>query len=216
MVETGKADALISGLTRNYPSTIKPALHVIGKDESNKIIAGMYIMLTKKGPLFFADATVNKNPTAEELIEIAVLVAKAVQSYKVKPHIAMLSYSNFGSSDGEEAVKVSKAVQILQNNYPGMVVDGEIQANFAFNQELISEFFPFSALAGKEPNTFIFPNLSAANITYKMLQEMDAAEAIGPILLGMKKPVHILQLGSSVREIVNMVTIAVNDVQGRK
>ncbi len=216
MVETGEADAMISGLTRKYGDTIRPALQIIGTQDSVKKVAGMYIMVTKKGPVFFADTTVNVNPTAEDLAEITVLTAWGVQQFNIKPRIALLSFSNFGSSNDPAAQKVRDAVAILQQKYPGMMVDGELQANFALNQSLLSDNFPFCELAKEGANTLIFPNLEAGNIAYKLIQEMGAAEAIGPILLGMKKPVHVLQLGSSVREIVNMVTIAVVDAQSRK
>ncbi len=216
MVEAGEADAFISGITRNYPETIKPALQSIGTEDGVNKIAGMYIVNTKKGPIFFADTTVNVNPTAQDLADIAVLSAKAVARFKIKPRIAMLSFSNFGSSDYEEAKKVSKAVQILHRDYPEVIVDGEVQANFAMNKELLNEQFPFSTLANKNANVLIFPNLSAGNIAYKLIQEVSDSEAVGPILLGMKKPVHILQLGCTVREIVNMVTIAVVDAETRK
>ncbi len=216
MVDAGKADAMISGITRNYPSTIKPALQVIGKDDGVDKIAGMYVIISKNGPYFFADTTVNINPSAEDIVDITLLTAKIVERFRVKPHIALLSYSNFGSSDGEDAVKMRKAVELLNKNHPEIVVDGEIQANFAVNTELMQEIYPFSNLAGKRTNTFIFPNLSAGNIAYKMVQEINKAETIGPILLGMKKPVHVLQMGSSIREIVNMVTIAVVDAQTRQ
>ena len=216
MVASGEADALISGLTRNYPATIKPALQVIGTDPNVNKLVGMYVMITKQGPLFLADTTINYNPTAEELADMTVLVHAAVERFKIAPRIALLSYSNFGSSDGEEAIKVRNAVKILHERHPKMIVDGEVQANFAINNKLIEESFPFSKLAGKKANVLIFPNLSAGNIAYKLLQEMGEREAIGPILLGMKKPVHILQLGSSVREIVNMITISVVDAQTRQ
>ncbi|MEQ9188230.1 MAG: NADP-dependent malic enzyme [Cryomorphaceae bacterium] len=216
MVEAGDADAMISGLTRNYPATIKPALQVIGTDPMVGKIAGMFVIITKQGPLFLADTTINYNPTAEELADITVLVHEAVERFRLKPRIALLSYSNFGSTDGEEAIKVRNAVKILHDKYPNMVVDGEIQANFAINTDMIEDIFPFSKLAGKRANVLIFPNLSAGNIAYKLLQEMGERDAIGPILLGMNKPVHILQLGSSVREIVNMITISVVDAQTRQ
>ena len=215
MVETGQADALISGLTRNYPDTIRPALQVIGKDQTKNRLAGMYILITKKGPLFLADTTINYNPTAEELVEITLLTAAAIERFKLKPRIALLSYSNFGSAQGEDARKVREAARILHENHPDIVVDGEVQANFALNKNLTKEIFPFSYLAQHDTNTLIFPNLAAGNIAYKLLQEMGDSEVIGPILLGMKKPVHVLQLGSSVREIVNMVTISVVDAQTR-
>jgi malate dehydrogenase (oxaloacetate-decarboxylating)(NADP+) len=215
MVNNGMADALISGLTRNYPATIKPALQLIGVQKGVNRLAGMYILITKKGPVFFADTTINKNPTVDELVSITETVAEAVKRFKLTPHIAMLSYSNFGSSDGEDAEKVRKAVAILHEKRPDLILDGEIQANFALNQEMLKDAFPFSKLLNHQTNTLIFPNLAAGNTAYKLMQEMTSAEAIGPILLGMEKAVHILQLGSSVREIVNMITIAVVDAQTR-
>ena len=213
MVESGDGDALISGISRSYKEVIRPALQILGTSEEVNRVAGMYIIITKEGPLFFADTTVNQNPTAEELVEITLQVAKAVRSFKMQPKIAMLSYSNFGSSDGPDSEKVSKAVSILHREHPNLIVDGEVQANFAMNQELMEEFFSFSALNGKKPNTLIFPNLAAGNIAYKLLQEMTQAEVVGPILLGMKKSFHVLQIGCSVREIVNMIKIAVLDAQ---
>lgn len=216
MVETGEADALISGLTRKYKDTVRPALQIIGVQEGVNKVAGMYIMITKRGPIFFADTTVNVNPTVNDLVDITALTARAVQTFNVKPRIALLSYSNFGSSEEEGAKKVRDAVAILHEKFPGMIVDGELQANFALNKQLLIDNFPFCELAVGEANTLIFPGLESGNITYKLLQELGAAEAIGPILLGMKKPVHILQLGSSVREIVNMITIAVVDAQSKK
>lgn len=216
MVEHGQADALISGLTRNYPDTIRPALQVIGRDDGVTKIAGMYILFTKQGPFFFADTTVNMNPTAQDVADITALTAKIVERFRVKPRVALLSYSNFGSAEGEDAIKMRDAVKILHRDHPEIVVDGELQANLALNKQLLNEIYPFSELARKNTNTLIFPNLAAGNIAYKLVQEMGNAEAVGPILLGMKKPVHILQIGSSIREIVNMITIAVADVQTRK
>ena len=213
MVENGEADALISGLTRKYPSTIKPALQIIGVDEGFQKVAGMYIMITKKGPLFFADATVNLNPTAEDLVTITELTSRAVKQLGMEPRIAMLSYSNFGSTDAESPRKIARAVKMLKEKHPDMIIDGEMQANFAVNNSLLKEFFPFSELVDKQVNTLIFPNLASGNIAYKLLQELGGAEAIGPVLLGLKKSVHVLQLGSSVREIVNMVALAVMDAQ---
>ncbi|MBS1636336.1 MAG: NADP-dependent malic enzyme [Bacteroidetes bacterium] len=216
MVELGLADAMISGLTRKYAAPIKPALETIGVQEGVSRVAGLYIMVTKKGPYFFADTTMNVNPTAQELADIALLTANTVKQFNITPRIAMLSYSNFGSSTGETPEKVSAAVKYLHQHYPGLVVDGDLQANFAVNNNLLKEQFPFSTLVDKDVNTFIFPNLAAGNIAYKLLQELGGAEAIGPVLMGLKKPVHVLQLGSSVREIVNMVTIAVVDAQNKK
>jgi malate dehydrogenase (oxaloacetate-decarboxylating)(NADP+) len=213
MVECGDADAMISGLAKNYPDTIRPALHTIGTEEGVKKIAGMYLMLTKKGPLFLADTTVNFNPTAEELAEITLMVAKEVRNFNIIPRIAMLSYSNFGSSNSPEAALVAKARKIVKEKMPSLLVDGEMQASVAFNKELMKENYPFSELVDKDVNTLIFPNLASGNIAYNLLKELETADAVGPILLGLKKPVHILQLGSSVRSIINMALVAVVDAQ---
>jgi malate dehydrogenase (oxaloacetate-decarboxylating)(NADP+) len=213
MVETGDADAMISGLSKNYPDTIRPALHCIGLEQGTNRIAGMYLMLTKRGPLFLADTTVNFNPTAEELAEITLLVAREVRHFNIIPRIAMLSYSNFGSSNSPEAKLVAKARDLVKQQLPHLMVDGEMQASVAFNNSILKENYPFSELVDKDVNTLIFPNLAAGNIAYNLLKEVGAADAIGPILLGLKKPVHILQLGSSVRNIVNMAMIAVVDAQ---
>jgi malate dehydrogenase (oxaloacetate-decarboxylating)(NADP+) len=216
MVEFGEADAMISGLTKNYATTIKPALQVIGTEKGVNRVAGMYMMMTKKGPVFFGDTTVNVDPTAEELVDLTLLLERAVSKFNINPRIALLSYSNFGSNEGIVPEKVRKAVKILHEKHPNIVVDGEMQGNFAINAELLKDNFPFSSLVGEPANTLIFPNLESGNIAYKLLQELGEAEAVGPILLGLKKPVHIVQLGSSVREIVNMITIAVLDVQGKE
>ena len=215
MVECGDADAMISGLTKNYPDTIRPALHVIGTEDGVRKIAGMYMMLTKRGPLFLADTTVNFTPTAEELAEITLLAAKEVRHFNIIPRIAMLSYSNFGSSNSPEARLVAEATRLVKQKMPTLIVDGEMQANVAFNKELLKENYPFSDLVDKDVNTLIFPNLAAGNVTYNILKELGGADAIGPILLGLKKPVHVLQLGSSVRSIVNMALIAVVDAQSK-
>jgi malate dehydrogenase (oxaloacetate-decarboxylating)(NADP+) len=213
MVEAGDADAMISGLTKNYPDTIRPAIQIIGTEEGTRRIAGMYLMLTKRGPLFLADTTVNISPTAEELADITLLAAREVQNFNVTPRIAMLSYSNFGSSDTPEAKLVATARELVKRKMPNLIVDGEMQVSVAFNKELMQENYPFSELANKDVNTLIFPNLTAGNVAYNLLKEVGDADAIGPILLGLKKPVHVLQLGSSVRSIVNMATIAVVDAQ---
>ncbi|MEZ4800477.1 MAG: NADP-dependent malic enzyme [Flavobacteriales bacterium] len=213
MVATGSADAVISGLTRNYARVIRPALQCLGMAEGVKKVCGMYILQTKQGPLFLADTTVNVNPTAEDLVEITLRVAEAIGRMKIIPRIALLSYSNFGSSEGEDASKVSKAVSILHRNHPELIVDGEVQANFALNGEMLAENFPFSRLKDMKVNTLIFPNLASGNISYKLLQEIAGLEVTGPVLLGMKKSYHILQMGCSVRELVNMVRIAVVDAQ---
>ena len=216
VLATGAADAMISGLTRKYSDPIRPALQIIGVDAELKRVAGMYILNTKQGPFFFADTTMNVDPTAEELVDIAVLTATSIRRFNIVPRLALLSYSNFGSSEGIIPSKVRDAVAILHKNYPGLIVDGEMQANFALNNDLLKEQFPFSELVDKQVNGLIFPNLAAGNIAYKLLQEMGHMEAIGPVLIGLKKPVHILQLGSSVREIVNMITIAVIDAQAKR
>jgi len=213
MVEAGEADAFISGLTRQYPNTLRPALEIIGMEEGAGRVAGMYIMLSKKGPLFFSDTTVNFNPTEDELVDITTLTARAVENLNIKPRIAMLSYSNFGSSASPEAMLVRNAVAKIKHKHPDMIIDGEMQAGIAFNKDLLRENYPFSDLVNESPNTLIFPNLAAGNIAYHLLQEVGGAEAVGPILIGLKKPVHVLQLGSSVRQIVNMVAIAVVEAQ---
>ena len=213
MVEFGQADALISGLTKNYKSTLKPALQVIGTKKGVKKIAGMYLMLTKKGPVFLGDTTVNPDPTAQDMVDITGLINDSVKGLNITPRIALLSYSNFGSNTGAIPDKTRLATALLKEKYPDMIVDGEMQANFAMNSELLQGNYPFSTLKGSPANTLIFPNLESGNIAYKLLQELGNVEAVGPILLGLNKPVHVLQMDSSVREIVNMVTIAVVDAQ---
>lgn len=216
MVETGQADAVLSGLTRNYAEAIRPALQIIGTEEGVQKIAGMYLMITKKGPLFLADTTVNFNPTAEELADIAMLVAKEVRNFNLVPRIAMLSFSNFGSSDAPEARLVAEATDILKAKQPNLIVDGEMQASLAFNKEILKDNYPFSDLVDQDVNVLIFPNLTAGNVAYNLLKDVGGDDAIGPVLLGMKKPVHVLQLGSSVRNIVNMSLIAVIDAQTKQ
>ena len=213
MVETGEADAVISGLTRNYSEAIKPALQIIGTEEGVKKIAGMYMLMTKRGPIFLADTTVNFNPTAEELADITLLVAREVKNLNVIPKIAMLSYSNFGSSSGVEARLVAEATKIVKKKNPSLIVDGEMQASLAFNKEVLKDNYPFSDLVNQDVNVLIFPNLTAGNVAYNLLKEIGGADAIGPILLGLNKPVHVLQLGSSVRNIIDMALIAVVDAQ---
>ncbi len=213
MVETGDADAMLSGLTKNYAEAIRPALQIIGTEEGVKKIAGMYLLLTKKGPLFLADTTVNFNPTAEELADITLMVAKEVRNFNLTPRIAMLSYSNFGSSDSPEARLVAEATRLLKQRNPSLIVDGEMQGSIAFNKEILRDNYPFSELVDKDVNVLMFPNLTSGNVTYNLLKEVGGADAIGPILLGLKKPVHVLQLGSTVRSIINMALVAVLDAQ---
>ncbi len=214
MVETGEADAFISGFARKYADTIRPAIHVIGVKEDSNHIAGMYIMLTKRGPIFLADTTVNIDPTSKTLADTTLLTAAEVKRFNIEPRIALLSYSNFGAFKGNGSpVRVKEAVSMIHEKYPDLMVDGEMQANYALNGKLRYKHYPFNKLKDLDANTLIFPNLSSGNITYKVLQSLGAAEAIGPVLMGMKKPVHILQRDSSVREIINMVAIAVIDAQ---
>ncbi len=213
MVETGEADALISGLTNDYSRTIRSALQVIGVEEGVRRVAGMYIVLNKKQPYFFADTTVNIDPSADDLVDIIGLTARAVRFFDEKPRLALLAYSNFGSTPGPAPDKMQRALAMARQRYPDLVIDGEMQANTALSAELLREHYPFSTLAPEGANTLIFPDLTAGNIAYKLLQELGGVEVIGPVLMGMRKPVHILQLGSSVREIVNMTAIAVVDAQ---
>lgn len=211
MVEMGEADAMIAGYAGKYSDTLRPAIEVIGTKEEH--IAGMYIIMTKKGPIFFADTTVNFNPNPQTLIDTTLLSANAVKSYGMEPVIAVLSYSNFGSRRDGSPMRVAEAIKTLHRDYPDLIVDGEIQANFALNREMRMRKFPFSKLQDKNVNTLIFPNLSSGNIAYKIMQELADYEVIGPILLGMKKTVHVVPVDCSVREIVNMTAIAVLDAQ---
>ncbi|HPF51796.1 MAG TPA: NADP-dependent malic enzyme [Draconibacterium sp.] len=214
MVETGEADAFISGFSRKYSTTIRPALQVIGVKKDFNHIAGMYLMLTKKGPLFLSDTTVNMNPSPQVLADTTILTAEMVKNFNIEPKIALLSYSNFGAFKGEGSpVRVKDAVNMLQEKYPDLKVDGEMQANYALNGKLRYSRYPFNKLGDEDANVLIFPNLSSGNITYKVLQSLGTAEAVGPILMGMNKPIHILQRDSTVREIINMVAIAVIDAQ---
>ncbi len=213
MVEKGEADAFISGLSNDYPKTILPALQIIGVEPGVNRVAGMYIISNSKGNFFFSDTTVNLNPSAEELVDIIGLTSRVVRFFDTEPRIAMLSYSNFGSARGEVPEKASKAVKLAKQKWPDLVIDGDIQANTALNKELLQENYPFSELAKNPANTLIFPDLASGNIAYKLLMELGSAEAIGPILMGMNKSVHVLQVGSTVRDIFNMVAIAVVDAQ---
>ncbi len=213
LVETGYADAMVSGIKKSYPEALRPALEVIGKRPTHHLVSGMYIMNTPKGTVFFADTTVNLNPSVESLVEITLQTVEAVQSLQIQPRVALLSYSNFGSIKADIPRKVAEAVRILHRDHPNLVIDGEMQANFALNNEILKENFPFSKLVDGPANILIFPYLTAGNIAYKLVQELGTTDAIGPILNGMNKPVHILHLDASVAEIVNMVTYAVIDAQ---
>jgi malate dehydrogenase (oxaloacetate-decarboxylating)(NADP+) len=216
MLETGRADGVITGLTKNYPEAIRPALQIIGKKNGVNKVSGMYLLLSKKGPLFFSDTTINFQPNINDLVEITELTAEAVERFNITPRIAMLSYSNFGSADGEDALKMREATHLLQEKHPDWIIEGEMQAHLAFDKELRQQNYPFAKLGNDTANTLIFPNLSAANIAYNLLKEAADIEYVGPILLGLKKPVHVLQLGASVREIINMVAIAVVEAQTSK
>ncbi|MFL9837165.1 NADP-dependent malic enzyme [Flavobacterium sp. ST-75] len=216
MVNEGDADAMVTGYSRSYPATVKPIIQLIGKAQSVSKIATTNLMLTKRGPMFLSDTAINPNPNAEELAKIAIMTARTVRMFGMEPVIAMVSFSNYGSSPDPEAVKVRQAVQILHRDYPDLLVDGEVQADFALNAEMSKDKFPFSKIAGKKVNTLIFPNLDAANITYKLLKELNKVVSIGPIMLGMNKPVHVFQLGASVEEMVNMAAVAVVDAQEKE
>jgi malate dehydrogenase (oxaloacetate-decarboxylating)(NADP+) len=216
MVVEGQADAFISGYSRSYSSVIKPMMEVIGRQADVIRISATNLMLTPKGPLFLSDTAVNVDPTAEDLACITKMTSDTMSMFGIKPAIALLSYSNFGTSNHELSTKVTKAVKVLHDNYPEIDVDGEIQADFALNQDMMKERFPFSKLAGKKVNALIFPGLSSANIAYKIMKELNDIESIGPILMGMDRAVHIVQLGARVDEMVNMTTIAVVDAQERE
>tara|TARA_R110002020_G_scaffold262126_2_gene476535 strand:- start:101935 stop:104226 length:2292 start_codon:yes stop_codon:yes gene_type:complete len=216
MVSEGDVDGMITGYSSSYPSAVKPVLEVIGAAPNVQKVATTNLMITSRGPLFLADTSININPTAKELAKIAQMTARTVRMFGLEPVVAMTSYSNFGSSKNEKAVKMREAVSYLHRYYPDLLVDGEVQADFALNAEMLKSKFPFSKLAGKKVNTLIFSNIDSANITYKMLKELDKADNIGPIMLGMRKPVHVLQLGASVDEMVNMAAIAVIDAQQKE
>ena len=216
MVLTGDADSMLAGYSRSYPSAFIPILNTIGKSRGIKRVSATNLMLTKQGPLFLSDTSLNINPNAEQLAKIAINTAKTVKMFGIEPVIAILSFSNFGSSDSEEARKISSAIKFLHNNNPDIIVDGPIQSDFALNKEMRKSRFPFSNLNGRKVNTLIFPNLDSANISYKIIKELDDSISIGPILIGLNRPVHILQLGASVEEIVNMAAISAIDSQTRK
>ncbi len=216
MVNEGEADALITGYSRPYPTVVKPMIELIGKDRGVTRIAATNLMLTKQGPLFLADTTININPTAKDLAKISQMTYKIAKMFGMKPNTAMLSFSNFGSSNSESSKKIQEAISYIHRHFPHVIIDGELQADFALNREMLAKEFPFSKLNGKKVNVLIFPNLESANITYKLLKQIDGSESIGPIILGFRKPVHILQLGASVDEMVNMAAVAVVDAQQKQ
>jgi malate dehydrogenase (oxaloacetate-decarboxylating)(NADP+) len=216
LVNEGEADALITGYSRPYPTVVKPILELIEKEKGISRIAACNLMLTKQGPLFLADTTININPSSKDLVKITQMTSNLVKMFGMKPNVAMLSFSNFGSSNTETSKKIRDAVSYIHRHYPNAVVDGEIQADFALNPEMLAKEFPFSKLTGKKVNVLIFPNLESANITYKLLKQIEGAESIGPVILGLSKAVHVLQLGASVDEMVNMAALACVDAQQRE
>ena len=216
MVKNEDADAMLSGYSRNYPAVIKPILESIGPAKGVKRVAATNLMLTQRGPIFLSDTSININPTAKELAKIAQMTAQTAKMFGLQPVLAMLSYSNYGSSEFEEAKKITDAVKYLHRYYPDIDVDGPIQSDFALNKEMLKSRFPFSRLSKKNVNTLIFPNLDSANITYKLMKELNGTLSIGPILMGLNAPIHILQLGASVQEIVNMAALAVVDAQQKR
>ncbi|PJX22688.1 NADP-dependent malic enzyme [Psychroflexus sp. S27] len=213
MLEKGDADVMLSGYSRAYPSVLKPILQIIGKEKGVKKVAATNVLNTAKGPIFISDTSINIDPTAEELANISIMTSMAVKMFGIEPIIAMASYSNFGSSTDPNASKVKEAISILHKNNPEIIVDGELQVDFALNRKMRNEKFPFSKLKNMKVNTLIYPNLDAANGTYKLIKELNNTDSIGPILMGLKKPAHIFQLGASVDEMVNMSAVGVVDAQ---
>jgi len=216
MVEAGDADAFLSGFSSKYADVIRPAIQITGTNNPDRQIAGMYIVQTKSGPYFFADTTVNKIPSVQNIVGTTLLVREAIEHFNLEPVIAIVSYSNFGAIKGSSAIRAHEAVSILHHEYPDLIVDGEMQMNFALNPELRMKKYPFTKLGNRRVNAIIFPNLSSGNIAYKMMQEIGEATVTGPILLGIGKPIHILQMESDVREIVDMAAFAVVDAQYKK
>ena len=216
MGNEGEADSLITGYSRPYPTVVKPMIELIGKAKGVTRIAATNLMLTNQGPIFLADTTININPSAKDLAKISQMTYKIAKMFGMKPNIAMLSFSNFGSSNSESSKKIQDAVSYIHRHFPNVNIDGELQADFALNPEMLAKEFPFSKLNGKKVNVLIFPNLESANITYKLLKQIDGSESVGPIILGFKKPAHIIQLGASVDEMVNMSAVAVVDAQQKQ
>ena len=216
MVETDEADGFLSGMTGQYSDIIRPALYIVGYNNNLNHIAGMYIVMTKNGPFFFADSTVNIQPSGRTLADTTILTANEVRKFNIEPKIALVSYSNFGWVREGSPLRLQEAIEILHHEYPDLIVDGEMQADYALNKQLLQNNYPFSKLAGHDVNTIIFPNLSSGNIAYKMMKELGGSEIIGPVMLGLNKPVHILQMNSSVRDIINMTAIAAVDAQTHK
>ena len=216
MVNENEADALITGYSRPYPTVVKPILELIKKDPGVSKVAACNLMLTKRGPIFLADTTININPSSKDLVKISQMTSNLAKMFGMKPNVAMLSFSNFGSSNTETSKKIREAVSYIHRHFPDAIVDGEIQADFALNPEMLAKEFPFSKLNGKKVNILIFPNLESANITYKLLKQVEGAESVGPVILGLSKAAHVVQLGSSVDEMVNMAALAAVDAQQRE
>jgi len=215
MVNSNQADALVTGYSRSYPIVAKPIIELIGKQKDTNKVSATNLMLTKRGPLFLSDTALNINPNAEELAEIARLTNSAMKLFGLKPVLAFVSHSNFGSSKSLSAKKIHEAVTSIHKSHPEIIIDGELQVDFALNSKMRSEKFPFSKIEGKKVNGLIYPNLESANISYKLLKELKSVESVGPLIMGLNKPVHLIQLGASVDEIVNMVSVAVVDAQDR-
>ncbi|HFX17676.1 MAG TPA: NADP-dependent malic enzyme, partial [Flavobacteriales bacterium] len=216
MVETGEADAIVSGYSRSFATIFKPMIQVIGKKPDVDKVFATTLLITRKGPLFFTDSSIVVEPDVNDIVSMTSMMTDVLKMFRLKPNIALLSFSNFGSSKHPEAQKMKQATEILKAKYPDLNIDGEMQADYAINKKLLKESFPFSDLVDKKTNTLIFPNLSAANISYRMVKELTGAQMVGPIMMGMNKPVHILQLGSTADEIVNMTVVAVIDAQMRE
>jgi malate dehydrogenase (oxaloacetate-decarboxylating)(NADP+) len=215
MVEAGDADAVINGITQSYPEAIRPMVMAIGAKEGQRL-AGIYIMNCRSRIIFFADTTVNMELSAEELAHVAIDTARVARDFlQAEPRVAMISYSNFGSAPSEMNTKIQKAVDIAKKMWPDLIIDGEMQIDTAVDAEIAEEFFPFSEIKG-DANVMIFPNLASANIAYKLLMRVGGAEAIGPILIGMKKPVNVLQRASTVQDVVNMTTITAMKIQAHR
>ena len=213
LVEAGEADAMVSGRTRPYPQIVRPALQTIGTREDVSRVSGLYLVNTRQGPYFFADTTVNVDPDLDAFMDIIALTVQRVRDFDLEPVVAVLSYSNFGSAPGEQATRMAEVTELAKRRFPDITIDGEIQANVALDPELLEETYPFSSLVGKRVNTLIFPNLSSGNIAYKLLARLGGGELMGPILTGMRKPVHVLQMGAEAREILQMTAVAVLDAQ---
>ena len=215
MLIEGDADAFISGYARKYSTVLKPLIEIIPKEEGVHKISSTNVMLTKRGPMFFSDTAITPNPDGKDIALIAEMTGTVIKMFGLKPVIAIVSYSNFSSTNNHTSRKTKEALAILEKTCPDLIIDGEIQADFALNKSMLREKFPFSKLVGKKVNALIFPNLDSANISYKLLKELNEVDSIGPVIMGLTKPAHVLQLGASVDEIINMTALAVVDAQNK-